>query len=205
MPLFALRLLGWGKVLGGWIAAVLKWLFSKWYRPVIAGLVIALAWVLLVTVPGVKGERDAERQGRLDAVAAHNQTIANYREASAAAMAAAQRHKARVEAQWRDQLEESQRENIALRADYRSRVSGFVRRQSGTAAADPGSTDAAGVPGAAPLPAGLVPPPGTAIVPVRDLELAADAFAQLAALISWAEAVGASGQPPEQQRATEGE
>lgn len=189
MPLFALRLLGWGKVLGGWIAAVLKWLFSEWYRPVIAGLVIALAWVLLVTVPGLESERDSERQGKLDAMAAHNQTIANYREASAAAMAAAERHKARVEAQWRAQLEESQRENLALRADYRGRVAGFVRRQSGAAATDPGSADAAGLPGATALPAGLVPPPGTAIVPVRDLELAADAYAQLAALISWAEAV----------------
>lgn len=195
MPIMLLKLFGWGTSLGGWIAGVLKWLFKEWYRPVIAGLLIALAWLLLVTVPGLKGERDAARGDVTAERTAHEQSIANLRAASAAALAAAERNKARVEQAWRAQLEESRRENLALRAEYRGRAARFVREQA-EAAAYPGSADPAGLPDAPELPAGSVHNAASAIIPVTDLERCADAFAQLAAVIGWADAVGTPPAPP---------
>lgn len=152
----------------------------------IGGGVIALLALLLavqsVRVASLKGDVTAARASTAAERSAHQQTIANVRAASASAQAAAERDKARIEAAWTARLEEARHENTRLAADYRRRVADFLRAQ---APADTGGSGGAGLPDAAALPAGPMHDAAYALVPVADLELTADAFAQLEALIAF--------------------
>ena len=116
---------------------------------------------------------------------ASEKTVARY---EAAQLAAAQINKARVaqiEREYAAIAEESERNYNALLSDNRMAVSKWMRQQ-----ANKGNTSSTGASEAAPVPGEIVSGTETAIVPVSDLEIVADAYAQLDALRAWALEIG---------------
>lgn len=116
---------------------------------------------------------------------ASEKTVAQY---EVGQIAAAQINKARVEQIEREYAaiaEKSEKDYEKRIADNRATLDRWMRSQA--AKGNTGSTGASEV---APVPGEVVSGTETAIVPVADLEIVADAYAQLDALRAWALDVG---------------
>ncbi len=186
---------------GAWrsAVAVIKWLCGSMrtarflYIVLLASSLVQTYRVAqqrsLVTV--ARAELSAEIEGRAADRRAFAKTIMGYRQAADRAAAEDAQNQARVEAEWRGKLEEAVNVNDQMRARYRGAVAQFVRGEAGASAADSGRGATAAVPGSPAVPGRPVQPPDTAIVPVSDLNLCADAFARAEALITaWRAAAG---------------
>jgi hypothetical protein len=117
--------------------------------------------------------------------AASEKVVAQY---EAAQVAATQINKARVaqiERQYAAISEKAESDYEKRIADNRMALSEWMRKQA--AKSSTGSTGASEV---APVPGEVVSGAETAIIPVADLEIVADAYAQLDALRAWALEVG---------------
>ena len=124
----------------------------------------------------------------------NQQAFTALRIAARDAQIAADQNKARAEAEWRAKLEEASHEQIALRADYDQRIALFLRRQRAGANSSHGAASDLSSP--APMSDGPVQPAGIAIVPERDLNLCAAAFARAQALMdAWSQASRVQTQP----------
>jgi hypothetical protein len=110
---FALKLLGFGKTLLNMGLRFVAWLCEDWLRLVVAGFVI-LSAVLWFRGNDYRAERNDAQAGWQAEIAAHKQTEANYRAASAAALAAAQENKVRVETKYKV-IENAQDKDIRAR------------------------------------------------------------------------------------------
>lgn len=117
--------------------------------------------------------------------AASEKTVARYEGAQLAAVEINKAKIAQIEREYAAIAEESERNYDALLSDNRMAVSKWMRQQ-----ANKGNTDSTGASEAAPVPSEVVSGTETAIVPVSDLEIVADAYAQLDALRAWALEVG---------------
>lgn len=117
--------------------------------------------------------------------AASEKTIARYEGAQLAATEINKARVAQIEREYAAIAEESERNYDALLSDNRMAVSKWMRQQ-----ANKSNPSSAGASEAAPVPGEVVSGAETAIVPVSDLEIVADAYAQLDALRAWALEVG---------------
>ena len=117
--------------------------------------------------------------------AASEKTVARYEGAQLAAAEINKAKIAQIEREYAAIAEESERNYDALLSDNRMAVSKWMRQQ-----ANKGNTSSTGASEAAPVPGEVVSGTETAIVPVSDLEIVADAYAQLDALRAWALEVG---------------
>lgn len=117
--------------------------------------------------------------------AASEKIVAQYETAQVAATEINKARVAQIEREYAAIAEESERNYDALLSDNRMAVSKWMRQQANKS--NPSSTGASE---AAPVPGEVVSGAETAIVPVSDLEIVADAYAQLDALRAWALDVG---------------
>ena len=117
--------------------------------------------------------------------AASEKTVARYEGAQLAAIEINKAKIAQIEREYAAIAEESERNYDALLSDNRMAVSKWMRQQ-----ANKGNTSSTGASEAAPVPGEVVSGTETAIVPISDLEIVADAYAQLDALRAWALEVG---------------
>lgn len=116
---------------------------------------------------------------------ASEKTVAQYEAAQVAAVEINKARVAQIEREYAAIAEESERNYDALLSDNRMAVSKWMHQQ-----ANKGNTSSTGASEAAPVPGEVVSGTETAIVPVSDLEIVADAYAQLDALRAWALEVG---------------
>ena len=112
-------------------------------------------------------------------------TVARYESAQVAAVKINKARVAQIERQYADIAEKSEIDYEKRIADNRATLGRWMRQQ-----ASKRDTSSAGTGEAAPVSSETVPNTETAIVPVTDLEIVADAYAQLDALIIWALEVG---------------
>jgi RES domain-containing protein len=116
---------------------------------------------------------------------ASEKNVAQYEAAQVAATEINKARVAQIEREYAAIAEESERNYDALLSDNRMAVSKWMRQQ-----ANKGHTGSTGASEAAPVSGEAVSRAETAIVPISDLEIVADAYAQLDALRAWALEVG---------------
>ena len=116
---------------------------------------------------------------------ASEKTVARYEGAQLAAIEINEAKIAQIESEYAAISEKAESDYEKRIADNRASLNRWMRSQ-----ASKGNTSSAGTGEAAPVPSEVVPDTETAIVPVSDLEIVADAYAQLDALRVWALEVG---------------
>lgn len=116
---------------------------------------------------------------------ASEKTVAQYEAAQVAAVEINKAKVAQIESEYAAIAEKSEIDYEKRIADNRIALDRWMRQQ-----ANKGNTPSAGTGKAASVSGETVPNTETAIVPVSDLEIVADAYAQLDALIIWALEVG---------------
>lgn len=176
-------------VIGGWltkIGAAVAWLFKAWYRIVIALLLAACIWCYVGWTSAdnraAKWKRTAEQEMSL--------RIANEKACKDAQQVAADmnRHQVAAIKQRYDAIAtETENEYEKRLADNRAALRQWMR-----AKAAPSIAQSTGAGSAATMPGESVQ--GTEktefLVSAEDLEIAADNYSQLSALIDWAKKVG---------------
>jgi len=116
---------------------------------------------------------------------ASEKTVARYEGAQIAAIEINKAKVAEIERQYAAIAEKSEIDYEKRIADNRAALGLWMRQQ-----ANKGNTPGSGTGEAAPVSSQTLPDTETAIVPVSDLEIVADAYAQLDALRAWALEVG---------------
>jgi hypothetical protein len=116
---------------------------------------------------------------------AHSATKAAYTGAQIAAKELNKAKVAQIEREYEIAGQKAEAEYEKRIADNRATLDRWMRNQAAK-----GSTGSTGASETAPVPGGTVQGAETAIVPVADLEIVADAYAQLDALRAWALEVG---------------
>ena len=175
--IWALKLLGIGKTILGWLKAGLRWCLSDWRHAVIVAFGVA---ALIFHLSSNKWQARTEKA--LATVEARDRTIADFKEAQEKATLFAKAEKARIEALNERKADEARQLEKKLRSDYDSRLARWLqnnRRATGQAdlsSAGETAERAIGEGAVADIPA------THAIVPIADLELSAQAFAKLEAL-----------------------
>ena len=117
--------------------------------------------------------------------AASEKTVARYEGAQLAAIEINKAKVAQIEREYAAIAEKSEKDYEKLVAVNRAALDRWVRSQASKG--NPGSTGASE---AAPVPGEVVSGAETAVVPISDLEIVADAYAQLEGLRQWALEVG---------------
>jgi hypothetical protein len=116
---------------------------------------------------------------------ASEKTVARYESAQVAAVEINKAKVAQIESEYAAISEKAESDYEKRIADNRASLDRWMRNQ-----ASKRNTSSAGASQAAPVPGEVVSGAETAIVPVADLEIVADAYAQLDALRAWALEVG---------------
>jgi hypothetical protein len=116
---------------------------------------------------------------------ASEKTVARYEGAQVAAIEINKAKVAEIERQYAAISEKAESDYEKRIADNRAALDRWMRSQ-----ANKGNTSSTGASKAAPVPGEVVSGTETAIVPISDLEIVADAYAQLDALRAWALEVG---------------
>lgn len=116
---------------------------------------------------------------------ASEKTIARYEGAQLAAIEINKAKVAQIERDYAAIAEKSEKDYENRIADNRAALDRWMRSQAGKR-----NTQSTGASEAAPVPGEVVSGAETAIVPISDLEIVADAYAQLDALRQWALEVG---------------
>ena len=117
--------------------------------------------------------------------AASEKTVARYEGAQLAAIEINKAKVAQIEREYAAISEKAESDYEKRIADNRATLDRWMRSQANKR--HPSSTGASQV---APMPGEVVPGTETTIVPVSDLEIVADAYAQLDALRAWALEIG---------------
>lgn len=117
--------------------------------------------------------------------AASEKTVARYEGAQLAAVEINKAKVAQIERDYAAIAEKSEIEYEKRIADNRAALDRWMRSQAGKR-----DTSSTGASKAAPVPGETVSGTETAIIPISDLEIVADAYAQLDALRAWALEVG---------------
>jgi hypothetical protein len=116
---------------------------------------------------------------------ASEKTVAKYEGAQVAAIEINKAKVAEIERQYAAISEKAESDYEKRIADNRASLDRWMRNQ-----ASKGNTSSTGASKAAPVPGKVVSGTETAVVPISDLEIVADAYAQLDALRAWAIQVG---------------
>ena len=116
---------------------------------------------------------------------ASEKTVAQYEGAQLAAIEINKAKVAQIESEYAAISETAESDYEKRIADNRASLDRWMRQQ-----ANKGNTSSTGASEAAPVPGETVSGTETAIVPVSDLEIVADAYAQFDALRAWALEVG---------------
>lgn len=116
---------------------------------------------------------------------ASEKTVAQYEAAQVAATEINKARVAQIESEYAAISEKAESDYEKRIADNRAALDRWMRSQ-----ASKGNTSSTGASKAAPVPGETVSGTETAIVPLSDLEIVADAYAQLDALRAWALEVG---------------
>lgn len=116
---------------------------------------------------------------------ASEKTVARYESAQVAAIEINKARVAQIESEYAAISEKAESDYEKRIADNRTALDRWMRSQ-----ANKGNTSSTGASEAAPVPGEVVSGTETAIVPISDLEIVADAYAQLDALRAWALEVG---------------
>jgi hypothetical protein len=154
----ALKLFGFGKTLLDMGLRFFAWLCEDWLRLVVAGFVI-LSAVLWFRGNDYRSERNDAQAGWKAEINAHKQTEANYREASAQALAAAKENKVRVETKYVE-IENAQDKDIRARL---AAATASLRARS--ASSDSSGSNAISLPSPSNA---TVDPAGAGIDPIMD-------------------------------------
>ena len=117
--------------------------------------------------------------------AASQKVVAQYEAAQVAAIEINKARVAQIESEYAAISEKAESDYEKRIADNRASLDRWMRNQ-----ANKGNTSSTGASEAAPVPGEAVSGTETAIVPISDLEIVADAYAQLEALRLWALEVG---------------
>ena len=116
---------------------------------------------------------------------ASEKAVAQYEVAQVAATEINKARVAQIEREYAKIAEKSEKDYENRIADNRAALDRWMRSQAGKR-----NTSSTGASEAAPVPGEVVSGTETAIVPISDLEIVADAYAQLDALRAWALEVG---------------
>ncbi len=181
---FALSLLGIGKKLMGWLAECVRWLFKAWYRIAIAVLLMIGVYLFLANI-SLRNQVKHWRERYTVEATAHIATKTNYANAQKAAAELNKKQVERIESQYAAIAEKSESDYEKRLADNRANLAKWVRSQAAKSTASNTGTGST-----AEMPAEPVQDATEALVPVSDLEIAADNYSQLTALIEWAKEVG---------------
>lgn len=171
-----------------WLLDLVEWLFDRPVRALVAFLML-LAVIGWWRAYDIDGSRDAWRTAAEQERSAHEETKARVAAASQGALDLAELNRATVEAQWQAQYQEALHDNETLRSRNRALLAQWLRARDG--GTDQGGAGGADLPGAAALPGGPLHDASLALVPVADLAAAAEAYAQLEALIGFVTAASA--------------
>jgi len=117
--------------------------------------------------------------------AASEKTVARYEGAQLAAVEINKARIAQIESEYAAISEKAESDYEKRIADNRASLNRWMRSQ-----ASKGNTSSTGASEAAPVPGEVVSGTETAVVPISDLEIVADAYAQLEGLRQWALEVG---------------
>lgn len=187
------------------LSAALKWLLADWRNIAAAGFSLALAWTLLVTVPGLRANLAATETSLAAEQAAHLGTVNAFLAASEQAQKDAEANAQRVAREQEIITDAKLAEYRADLGDLRARFD-RLRRARDAAQINPGRADAAGLPGL-PAAAGRIDAPaGQAGFPAAggltldDALIASEQALQLQALIDWVAAQSAVRFTPEEPR-----
>lgn len=178
---FLLSLLGIGKNLLSWLKSGIAWLFADIHRIAIAVLLGCCIFLY------VGKQAETRRADKMTTVAAKwESAYVLMIEAQRLATIAAEKNKARVEAEYQEINNEAEQDYERRIADSRAALQRFLRQNSRSAASQGNGTSKPE------MPAPTMPEAAQTLIPVRieDLEIAADNYAQLTALIAWAEKIG---------------
>ena len=167
------------------------WLLTAWggFKRLLR-LAVAYPWqaALIVTVAAsvwLYHGREQTRNHLAKEQAAHIATKVNYANAQKVAAEINKKQVARIESEYAAIAEKAESDYERRIADNRVALDRWLRSQAAKGSA--GSTRASST---APVSGEVVSGAETAIVPVADLEIVADAYAQLDALRAWALEVG---------------
>lgn len=179
--IWALRLLGFGKTVLSWVRSGLKWIFASIERVIIAAL---LAVCVVLFIGKASEARRADKwavaaqkwRGAYDAMVTANQLATD----------AANANVKRVEAEYKEIADEAEKDLANELAANRAALDRFVRRSR------QGATGQADSPTGPEMPTDPLREAEEAVIPVRieDLQIAADNYSQLVALIEWATNIG---------------
>ncbi len=182
---FALSMLGIGKRIMGWLSEGVRWLFKAWYRIAIAVLLMVGVYLLLANISLRNQVKHWKTRYTVEATA-HITTRVNYANAQQVAADINKRQVARIESEYAAIAEKSEKSYEKRLADNRATLAKFLRSK-----AVKGASEGTGTGNTTEMPGEPLQTSETAIIPVTDLETVADAYAQLDALIEWAEGIGA--------------
>ena len=179
-----LNLLGIGKHLLGWVSGAFKWLFAKWYRVALLVSLTAFLWAFTGKLSETKrADRNAEIAKSEKKLRIANEVT--YRNAQKVA-ADLNRHQIKAIKERYDAIAtETENEYEKRLADNRAALRQWMRTK-----AAPSIAQSTGAGSSTEMPAQVVPRAEEALVPVADLEIAADNYSQLVSLIEWAKKVG---------------
>ncbi len=187
----ALSMLGIGKRIMGWLSEGVRWLFKAWYRIAIAVLLMLGAYLLLANISLRNQVKHWQTRYTVEATA-HITTKVDYANAQQVAADINKRQVARIESEYAAIAEKSEKSYEKRLAGNRASLAKFLRSKTAK-----GAPEGTGTGSTAEMPGEPLQASETAIVPVADLETVADSYAQLDALIEWAEGIGQVNTAPE--------
>ncbi len=177
----ALSLLGIGKNILGWLSAGFKWIFADIHRVVIVALIALTAWLWM-------GKAAEARRADKMTVAAQKweQAYTWMVVANEKATKAAKANVARVERAYQEINDDAEKDYADGLAANRASLERWKLQNRRSATGQGNSATPTEMPGSP------VPETTEAVFSVRgeDLEIAADNYSQLVALIDWAERIG---------------
>ncbi|MES2782575.1 MAG: hypothetical protein V4657_07255 [Pseudomonadota bacterium] len=187
----ALSMLGIGKRIMSWLADAVRWLFKAWYRIAIAVLLMLGIYLLLANISLRNQVKHWKNRYTVEATA-HITTKVDYANAQQVAADINKRQVARIESEYAAIAEKSEKSYEKRLADNRATLAKFLRSKAAK-----GASEGTGTGSTTEMPGEPLQATETAIIPVTDLETVADAYAQLDALIEWAEGIGEVNTAPE--------
>lgn len=185
------------------LSAALQWLLSDWRNMALSGFGVALGWLLLFTVPGLRADLAETEASLVAEQASHLGTVNAFLAASEQAQKDAEANAQRV-------AREQETITDAITADYRADLAAlrgrFERMRRRAARTDPGNAGAAGLPGIPDAAGRADAAPGEDRLPAAgslslpDALIASEQALQLQALIDWIEAQSAVRFTPQEPR-----
>lgn len=182
--IWALRLLGIGGKLMAWGRSVFEWLTGAWYRIVIALLLAACIWCYVGWTSADNSAAKWKRTAEVEMALRISNEVA-YKKAQQVAADMNKRQVAAIKERYDAIATETENEYEKRLADNRAALRQWMR-----AKAAPSIAQSTGAGSAAQMSGEPVQDPTEALVPVADLEIAADNYSQLVSLIEWAKKVG---------------